>query len=77
MVPSRLTFSLGSACRGTGGADRLGERSSVLSLSGTMVNVLESSLGGEIMGRAVEPGLGGGKAGAGLTQVASGFGDGG
>jgi len=40
-----------------------------------MVNVLESNLGGEMMGRAVEPGFGGGKAGAGLTKVASGFGD--
>lgn len=70
MVPSRLMFNLGSACNGTGGAgaERLGERSPSLPTS-PMVNVLESSVGVDIMGRAVEPGLGGGNAGAARVKV--------
>lgn len=78
MVPSRLIFSLGSACSGTGGAgaSRVGEsspspgrQSSSPPLSGTMVSVLESSFGLDMMGRAVEPGFGGGSAGAARGNV--------
>lgn len=67
MVPSLLIFSLGSACSGTGGGgaglmgcavpavERVGDISPKVDVSKTGI---------EIMGLAVEPGFGGGNAGA-------------
>ncbi|KNC31406.1 hypothetical protein FF38_03875 [Lucilia cuprina] len=76
MVPSLLTFNLGSLCKGTGGGGAGFKNSTSgtvgAGLVGDIVSVEFSNTGMEIIGRAVEPGFGGGKAGPGAVLGAIG-----
>lgn len=79
IVPSLFTFSLGSACKGTGGGGA-GLRTSPGAKGAGRQGVMSVELpavfkgnGMDIIGLAVDPGLGGGKAGA-CTPLAFGGG---